>query len=214
MALIHRVRELRIERAHAQFLEQEDHKQDVHAECAAHDQCTARGISPPAKNTHLIQGRQFDGPIENTARIKVHMIRSADDQQQTGGEQGGEDDAHGSTTIDHSELAHPLGKNRGKNTGDGGTDEHREAGAAGGDKEGHRQSGQHSVADCVSHHAHAAQDEEAAGQRTGHRAERTDDHDPGVEHRPVHAVPSESVMTCGLLGKFRSCSCPPSSLSS
>ena len=63
------------------------------------------------------------------------MSAAERNEDQSQGEQGGEDNAHRGSAVDVSEAADPLREDGGENTHDGGSEEHGEAGAGAGDEE-------------------------------------------------------------------------------
>ena len=114
------------------------------------------------------------------------MVGGADDEDEADRKEGRENDAHGGTLVNLAKLGDPLSEESREDADDGRADEHREAGARPSQQEGGCEPGEDGVADGVAHHAHAAQDEEAARDRRRDCGEGADDDDPVIEGGPVH----------------------------
>ena len=57
-----------------------------------------------------IEGSVFQGTVKDASGIEVNVTCSAFDEDKSDREEGGEDDAHGGSAFNFSELGNPLGK--------------------------------------------------------------------------------------------------------
>jgi hypothetical protein len=103
------------------------------------------------------------------------------DEQDAGGEEDAEDDAHSRAALEATELAHELDKADGDNAGGGSAQEHREGGAGAGDEEAGDEAGEHGVGDRIAHEAELAEQEEVAEQAADENRERAREHRGEVE---------------------------------
>lgn len=118
----------------------------------------------------MIEWGEFYGPVEHAAGVEVDVVCCLFNEDEADGKEGSEDDSHGGSAVDFSELGNPLGEEGGEDSGDGCTDKHGPAGAGVRDEEGDGESGEDGVADGISHHGHAPQEEEASGEGASHGA--------------------------------------------
>ena len=130
----------------------------------------------------------FKCSVEDATGIEIDISGTSLDDEESDGEEGGEDDAHGGTTLDLAEFSDPLGEKGGEDSGDGSAEEHGPTGAGTGDEEGDGKAGEDSMADGVTHHTHAAEEEKGAGEGAGHGTKNTDGDDVEVVDVPVHGV--------------------------
>ena len=145
----------------------------------------ARRIQPDEAFKVAIK-RVFDVEVD---RRRVGLF----EQQDTGGEHRGEDDAHRRPRLDPAQAADGLDHQGGEDRGPGGADQHRPCGDDAGDQEADDDAGKDDVADGVADQGLTAQDEEIARHGAGHGGERADQEgregkgDEFVHHRAFGA---------------------------
>ena len=114
------VGEAGVEGAEAEFFEEGDDDDEVEKEGDPGYHGSAR--VKVAEEFDGIEGGEFDGSVENATGIEIDFVGGGADENQSQGEQGGEDNAHSGTAVDVSEAADPLCEDGGENAHDGGSE--------------------------------------------------------------------------------------------
>lgn len=159
-----------IERREGEFFVKKEEDQGVEEKSARKNEGGAGDLDEGGRGFvqgDEIEGGLFERAVENAVGVEIDAIGGLADEDEAEGKQGSENNAHRGTAFHFSEAGDPLGEEGGEKTGHDGTHEDERRGTGARDQKGDAEAGEDGVTDGVTHHAHAAKEEEGAGEGTG-----------------------------------------------
>ena len=122
-----------VEGGEGEFLVEDPNDEDVEEEGASGNECGVGDLNEEffrLEERDEIERSVFQSTIEDATGIEIDIAGTLLDQEESDRKEGGENDAHGGSTFDFTELSDPLGEERGEDSGESGPEEHPPTGAA------------------------------------------------------------------------------------